>query len=419
MEDYKDKFEKHISGSSFIKLQSTLRDFIEKKAYVYRFSFQDIKQLVDMSIDLNMWDEKSIEDIWVDKQSKKQTLLHVKSFYEDLKTKPKKYKEFETTLKESKFSFVTFKKEELGLGLCPVASPKTRCCNLVTLDAVESCGFDCSYCSIQSFYNDGKIGFDKNFAQKLKNLELDPSRTYHIGTGQSSDSLMWGNKHGILEALFEFASNNPNVILELKTKSDNIAYLLKHKVPKNIICTWSINTPTIIKNEEHLSASLEKRVASARKLANKGVLVGFHFHPIIVYDDYLVEYKEVVKILLENFKPIEVVMVSFGTLTFIKPVIKRIRSRNFKSKILQMPLVDIEGKQSYPLHIKEEMFGEIYRAFTPWHKDIYFYMCMEDESLWKKVFGYEYAHNDEMELDMVSSYLKKSNRSSFLRGLEK
>jgi len=259
----------------------------------------------------------------------------------------------------------------------------------------------------KSFYNENKIGFDKNFADKLKNLKLDKNRTYHIGTGQSSDSLMWGNKHGILEALFEFARKNQNVILELKTKSDNISYLLENEVPKNILCTWSINTPTIIKNEENLSASLTQRIQSARKLADKGVLVGFHFHPIVVYENYLEEYKQTVDVLLENFKPEEVVLVSLGTLTFIKPVIKKLRSRDFKSKILQMPLENASGKQSYPLDVKEEMFKGVYDAFKPWHKDVYFYMCMEDESLWKKVFGHEYAHNDEMERDMISSYNKK------------
>ncbi len=101
------------------------------------------------------------------------------------------------------------------------------------------------------------------------------------------------------------------------------------------------------------------------------------------------------------------VLISLGTLTFIKPVIKKLRGRDFKSKILQMPLEDASGKKSYPLSIKEEMFKGVYDAFKPWHEKVYFYMCMEDESLWKKVFGYEYAHNDEMEKDMINSYLKK------------
>jgi len=408
MEHYREKFEQHISSTRFEKLEQDTQEFLRQKAYKYRLSFQDIKQLVDMSIDLKMWEEKPLHLVWRDEENKKRTLLGVKNFYKEITEKPKSYQTFQADSKtREKFSFFEYEKEELSLGSCPVASPKTRCCNLMTLDAVESCGFDCSYCSIQSFYNENKIGFDKNFADKLKNLKLDPKKTYHIGTGQSSDSLMWGNKNGILKALFSFAKENPNVILELKTKSSNISYLLENDVPKNILCTWSINTPTIITNEEHLSATLEQRIDSARALADKGVLVGFHFHPIVVYENYLSEYKEVIKILTDTFSPQEVALVSMGTLTFIKPVINKLRNRDFKSKILQMPLINASGKQSYPLHVKEEMFSEVYKAFEPWHKKVYFYLCMEDESLWQKVFGYEYAHNDEMELAMVNSYQEK------------
>lgn len=408
MEDYKTKFEKHIASTRFAKLEQKTQDFLRQKAHIYRFSFQEIKQLVDICIDLHMWQEASLELIWIDDANKKKTLLHVRNHYEKLKQEPKSYINFATKEhKREEQSFFSYAKEELSLGSCPVASPNTRCCNLLTLDAVESCGFDCSYCSIQSFYNEGKIGFDANFADKLKNLKLDPAKSYHIGTGQSSDSLMWGNKNGILEALLDFAARNPNVLLEFKTKSDNIRYLLEHDVPRNILCTWSLNTPTIITNEEHLSASLERRIKAARALADKGVLVGFHFHPIVVYENYLSEYKEVIEMLLEAFSAKEVALISMGTLTFIKPVINKLRNRDFKSKILQMPLVNANNKLSYPLELKEQMFSAIYEMFAPWHSEVYFYLCMEDASLWQKVFGYEYTNNDAMERDMLASYRQK------------
>ncbi len=407
---YKEKFEKNVKNTYFEKLDLKTKEFIKQKALKHGFSFQELKQLIDMSIDFNMWDEKRVYEIWQEKENRKKTFSHIRNVWEELKNRPKSYKEFSNSTSydhSRKISFIESDKKELGLGKCPVASPKTRCCNLMTLDAVESCGFDCSYCSIQSFYNQNQIGFDKNFAQKLKNLKLDPNKNYHIGTGQSSDSLLWGNKGGIMEALFEFASENPNVILELKSKSKNIKYLLENDVPKNILCTWSLNPTTIIENEEHLSASLDERIGSARTLADKGVLVGFHFHPIVVYENYLEEYKEIVKRLTDTFNPNEVVLVSMGTLTFIKPVIKKLRERNFKSKILQMPLIDASGKYSYPLETKLEMFKSVYDTFKPWHKEVYFYLCMEDHSLWKDVFGYEYSSNEEMEKDMIDSYKKK------------
>ncbi len=407
---FEKKFEKNITGTYFDRLDIKTQKFIKEKALKFGFSFQELKQLIEMSIDFNMWNERKIYEIWIDKENRKQVFGHIKKAWEELKNSPKSYTRFSKEVPYNhsrKISFIEIEKEEIGLGRCPVASPKTRCCNLYTLDAVESCGFDCSYCSIQSFYNENKIGFDKNFAQKLKNLKLDPNKHYHIGTGQSSDSLLWGNKEGIMDALFEFARANSNVILELKSKSKNIKYLLENDVPKNILCTWSLNPDVIVENEEHLSASLDERINSARALANKGVLVGFHFHPIVVYENYLSEYTDIAKRLTQNFKPSEVVLVSMGTLTFIKPVIKKLRQRDFKSKILQMPLVDASGKFSYPLETKIEMFKNLYEAFESWHKKVYFYLCMEDHSLWKKIFGFEYSSNDEMEKDMINSYNNK------------
>ena len=410
MNTYDSKFETSIKSTYYSKLLPQQQSFIKEKAYEHKFSFQQLRLIIQMANDFEMWGEKSIIEVWPEHIHAKVILQRITKVYEEVKNRPNSYNGFNPSVvrSEQKFKFVTKDKEGFGLGMCPVASEETRCCNLMTLDAVESCGFDCSYCTIQSFYKQDKITFDSSFTQKLKTLQLDPNRTYHIGTGQSSDSLMWGNKEGVLDALFDFARQNTNIILEFKTKSDNIKYFLDNDVPPNIICTWSLNTTTIIENEEHLAASLEKRIGSARALADKGVVVGFHFHPIVEYENYLSEYKEVYDELIETFTPDEVSLISMGTLTFIKPVIQKLRQRNFKSKILQMPFDDAAGKASYPLDIKEEMFKHAYESFKPWHKKVFFYLCMEDHSLWKKCFGYEYNTNADLERDMVSSYCQKT-----------
>ncbi len=409
MNEYIDKFNNAIKNTFFTKLTGSEQEFIKTKSLELKFSHQEIKQIVDIARDLEMWGEKGIIEIFPEHTQKKVVFTRLRKAYEEIRSKPNSYEDFElkNIPTEQKFTFKTEAKEGFGLGLCPVASEKTRCCNLLTLDAVESCGFDCSYCSIQSFYNQNTITFDSGFGDKLKNLNLDKSKTYHIGTGQASDSLMFGNREGILDSLFLFARENPNVILEFKTKSDNIKYFLENDVPSNILCTWSLNTPTIIQNEEHLTTSLNKRINSARKLANKGVKVGFHFHPIVEYENYLEEYQEVYKKLLLEFQAHEVALVSFGTLTFIKPVIKQLRDRDFKSKITQMPMTNASGKSSYPNETKVKMFKSAYESFKPWHKEVFFYLCMEEHEMWNKSFGYNYATNNDFERAMLNAYATK------------
>ena len=389
------------------------QEFIKEKNLIYHFSFQELKQIIDMAVDLKMWQESSLAELWEDKKDKKSSIAIFVQKYQKIKNKLKSYENFEIDKQKTRKIKFAHLDKKVGFGRCPVASEKTRCCNLMTLDVVESCGFDCSYCSISSFYNEDIVSFIPNLREKLDSLRIEQEKIYHIGTGQSSDSLMWGNKNGILEALFLFAKKNPNVILELKSKSDNIEYFLKHEVPKNIIVTWSLNPQVIIEKEERLTSSLSQRLKAAKKIQQKGLLIGFHFHPMIYYQNWKQDYKEIFEYLLDNFDPKLIAMISFGTLTFIKPVIKKLRKRAIKSKILQMPLVDASGKLSYPYDIKKEMFIFAYTSFKKWHNKVYFYFCMEDKKLWKDVFGFEYSTNEEFEEDMKSHYLAKIKSLQF------
>ena len=394
------------------KSQSLLSDISRQ----YRLTFQETRLLIEITRDLEMWrtdcDIASFFPIdgtsqQINKAQTKRSLAELQQYWENQKRQLNSYPEMNTQ-STVKSETITREKEHLGLGYCPVASPKTRCCNLMTLDAVENCGYGCSYCSIQSFYSDNKVYFDSSFAEKLHNLKIEPDKIYHIGTGQSSDSLMWGNSHGVLDALIEFARKHPNVILELKTKSDNIGHLLRVDFPANIICTWSLNTPAIIKNEELGSASLPARLEAARHIADKGRIIGFHFHPMVQYDRWEADYQAIFQEIQEIFKPDEVALISLGTLTYIKPVIKQIREKGGQSQILKMPLIETQGKLSYPDEIKLELFGHAYQSFSrDWQQKVFFYLCMEHQRFWNPVFGFEYESNEAFERAMKQSYLDK------------
>lgn len=402
----------------FASLSPELQVFLRQQAELLRLSMQDCRQACEIALDFQMWGGHSIIDLWPvtnttveGKARKQQVMARLQAIRKEYQKRPNQYAEDSDASKISAAAQpVSLLKPDLGLGRCPVASPRTLCCNLQTLDAVDNCGYGCSYCSIQSFFDGKKITFDEGFADKLKALRLDPEKTYHIGTGQSSDSLMWGNSHGVLDALIDFANENSNVIIELKTKSANVSHLLRarDRVGRNIICTWSLNTPTIIRHEEHGTATLAKRIAAARKVADAGYVVGFHFHPMVHYDQWQQDYAAVVESLMQNFAPDEVALVSMGTLTFIKPVLREIRGQAIPGQILKMPMVDAAGKKSYPEDIKLEMFSHLYDCFDDnWKLEVFFYLCMENAELWKPVFGFDYASNDEFETAMKAAYLRK------------
>ena len=386
-------------------------------------SFQQRKIITEFCVDMLCWKTGSLEQFYSpeklgnhnNKHSAKLLFHQLKDGYDSLKNNPKIYKS-QTNISQTSAVESTFPQEHMIpvalegniMGTCPVASDKTRCCNLQTLDVVQQCGFACSYCSIQSFYHGNQVRFIKELPNHLNNLKIDPHTLYHIGTGQSSDSLMWGNKFGLLDSLCNFATTHQNVILEMKSKSSRIDYFLQNRPPSNMVFTWSLNPTTVILHEEKGAAPLEKRLASARKIADLGCPVGFHFHPIVWYEGWQEDYTNIVTTLTEMFSPDEVVMVSLGTLTFIKSVMKRIRNRILQSSILQMPMEEISGKMSYPFEIKKDLFTSIYNSFPKqWQENVFFYMCMEDIRLWDSVFGRNYPSNEDFENDMLSCYHNK------------
>jgi len=413
-QDYATKFARIAPQTLFFKLPEATQSFLKDKAHALRLTQQELRELCQVANDLQMWKETEFESLWpAGEMPKKNVMASLRLQYLNIQNTAKSYQSFTSKDKPKavKPRLVSQLKEGLGLGYCPVASEKTRCCNLLTLDAAERCGFDCSYCSIQSFYHQNEVRFDAGFAEKLQNLKLDPHRLYHIGTGQSSDSLMWGNHNGNLAALCEFARDNPNIILEFKTKSKNIKWLLENDFPVNVLCTWSLNPQEIIDNEEHQAASLSERIKCARKIADKGRLVGFHFHPMIRYRGFEPASTEIAETLLTQFKPEEVALISMGTLTYTKDVMRTIRKRDFKSKILQMPFEKVAGKFAYPDAIKIEMFQGLYKALSRWHEKVFFYLCMEPAALWQPVFGVpDYADNAAFEAAMKRAYTEKINQ---------
>ncbi len=417
--DWKKKFNAFKDQTLFPILPEPEQRFIENLFRQYHFTFQELRQITEIARDLDMWGKGGLQ-VWlrnhpIDVEQAKGRTPRERFWQElnrrihQLKAQPKTYKGFKGSVPEkvTPAKLVDQKVKKKIFGWCPVASEKTVCCNLRTIDAVETCVFGCSYCTIQTFYKD-KVVFDADLKEKLKSIEIDPNRRIHITTGQSSDSLVWGNRNGMLDALMDFARQHQNVLLEFKTKSANISYFLEHDIPPNIQCTWSLNPQVIVENEEHYTVSLNKRLEAAYKVAQKGIKIGFHFHPMIYYDEWETAYPQIARRIMAMFKPESVLFISMGSVTMIKPVIKQIRRLGFKTKILQMEFVpDPHGKWTYPDEIKIRMFKTMHQAFTPWHDKVFFYLCMEKAAIWQGSFGYVYQSNNAFEQALLNNAFKK------------
>jgi spore photoproduct lyase len=408
---YEEKLAGMQDDTLLTALASETQAYVRQVAIEYRFTFQEVRMVSQAARDLEMWREGGLREIWEEaeaalsvagRERKKALLRELDLRMAELASDEKAYPEDPMVRPERRAVRLEESATERALfGRCAAYSDRTVCCGLHTIDAVMGCAFSCSYCTIQTFYGD-VAEMQADLAERLREIELDPDRLYHIGTGQASDSLVWGDRGGVLDALLGFAAENPNVLLELKTKSDNFDALLARDIPANVVCSWSLNTDTIIRNEEHGAAALSRRLLAAQSVAESGCRVGFHFHPMVHYRGWADEYGDVAARLISVFSPAQVAFVSMGSMTFIRPVVQQIRRRGGETKVLQMPMVpDPHGKLTYPEDLKIEMFRHLYGAFDPWPNEVFFYLCMETAQVWEAVLGRSYKTNDLFERDFA------------------
>jgi len=430
MPDYSHKLDRLQDQTLLGRLDPASRIFVRDVATAYRFTFQELRRVAEAARDLEMWREQPLALWWrraesavggAGRERKKLLLERLDEHLRLLRSAENRYPE--QGLAPPPRRFVRFAEADSGgkvFGRCPAYSEHTVCCGLYTIDAVRGCPFGCSYCTIQTFYGE-TAELEANLADKLDAVELDPDRLYHVGPGQASDSLVWGNRGGLLDALLGFAHKHPNVVLELKTKSDNVRPLLENNggrrdIPSNVVCSWSLSPDTVIRNEEHGTASLERRLAAARLVADRGLRIGFHFHPMVAYDAWRQDYAAIAQEILDRFTTDEVAFISMGAPTFIRPVVQEIRRRGGETKILQANLTaDHHGKLTYPDEIKRELYRHLYGCLEPWHDRGFFYLCMETDSMWRETLGWAFSTNQEFERAFAEHCLRQKARITTVR----
>jgi spore photoproduct lyase len=390
------------------------------------FSFQQLRTAASWMLDARMWEELSVREILSRELSAWETLPEQgrngpqardrifaagREAHALLTARPKQFK---PAPEPERLPTLRYEEQELKgriFKLCPAASERAVCCNLQVLNVTANCAMACSYCVLQTHYEEPVVSLPSNLKAKLAEIRLNPERRYRISTGEYSDSLLVGNRNNILGDLCDFARAHPNAVIEFKTKTANVGWMLLNPIPANVCCSWSLNPQLVIENEEHRTASLSKRLDAARAAADRGIRVGFHLHPMMWYEGWEEQYAALIGELIRRFDPGEVLWVSLGTVTLLKGFVQDFRGKYSHSKLLQMDLEETpDGKLTYPFDVREALYRNALSALEPWKGKVFQYMCMEHRPMWEAVMGFAYPNMGEFDAVFNDSVFPKLAR---------
>jgi spore photoproduct lyase len=266
------------------------------------------------------------------------------------------------------------------------------CCGYKIINVMINCPLDCSYCILQTYLNNPCLTlypeFTRIFGEIDEILDAHPHRIFRFGTGELGDSLALDGIVRFADEAVPFFSTKKNAIFELKTKATAVDHLLDLDHGGRTVCSWSLNPPTIIGGEEHGTPPLEERLRAARRCADAGYVLGFHFDPLITYPGWEDDYRRVLDLLFEHIDPRRVIWVSLGALR-CPPALKHVAQERFPaSRIFSGELIRGEdGKLRYLKPIRTALYRHMVSLLRSYDADLFIYFCMERGDVWHEVFG--------------------------------
>jgi spore photoproduct lyase len=187
-----------------------------------------------------------------------------------------------------------------------------------------------------------------------------------------------------------FFAKRQNAVLELKTKSGVIDNLRRLEHGGNTVVSWSLNSSLIMAREEIRAASLSERLEAARRCAQWGYRLAFHFDPIVLYPGWQAGYEESIVRLFQEVPASAIAWISLGALRYL-PKLKEIALRRFPDTGIycQESVVGLDGKLRYFRKTRIELYRYLVERLTRRaDPSTCIYFCMESDEIWGEVMGF-------------------------------
>ena len=335
------------------------------------------------------------ENIYVEEAARNSALAQrLKALYPEIKVQS--IKNLKTYRKQNPGSGLDPKKRDIFVALrkwdlikpCP-CTKNVVACGYHIINIGFGCPYDCSYCYLQQYANFPGIILDSDISAHLvaaeSYIQARPGRKIRVGTGEFADSLALDHITEYSKELVPFFAGQ-NAVLELKTKSDNIGNLLGLEHKGNTVISWSLNPQVLANTEEIGAASLAQRLEAAKKCAAAGYGIGFHFDPVIHYEGWEKDYKEVVNAMFDAVK--YPAWISIGALRFHRTLKDVIEQRFPGSGYIYGELaLGEDNKMRYYQGLRKDIFDKMSGWIKQRNQNSLVYLCMEDAEMWSSVLG--------------------------------
>ncbi len=271
----------------------------------------------------------------------------------------------------------------------PIKDTDVICPHFVELKWANGCNFDCAWCYLNGtlrFRPRGKAPYlkdaDKIVAhiKEYLNAEINPSL---LNSGELADSLVYeGNGFSLTKNIIPmFKTQNKHRLLVL-TKSTNIKSLLKSESQKSVVVSFSVNASQVSKRWERKSPSPDKRISSAKTLAEAGYQVRLRIDPMVPTRYWKKNYSDLIDLIYSNLEPTRI---TFGTLRGLQSTINNCRDTSWTQHLSERSNWGLKASDE----IRLKMYTLLFDKVREYDDKCQMAMCKEAIGIWKQI-GLDY-----------------------------
>lgn len=166
--------------------------------------------------------------------------------------------------------------------------------------SLMGCLYDCDYCYLQGLYPSANTVLFVNLEEAFEQLFPHLSEETLVATSYDTDTLAVEALSGQTSQWLNFASAQPNLHLEIRTKSANFRAIDDHLPNPRVTLAWTLSPQEIVDRYEHGTPSLPHRLKAANEAIRAGWKVRLCIDPVIYTDGFEMLYPALIETVFQT-----------------------------------------------------------------------------------------------------------------------
>lgn len=207
-----------------------------------------------------------------------------------------------------------------------------------------NCIYDCEYCYLQGMYPSANIVVFVNLLDIFQEVhQLLQKHPVYLCISYDTDLLALEPMLGIVHQWIDFINKEPDLTVELRTKSANLASILDTKPNQRLILAWTVSPEAIASKFEHHAPSLNSRIKNIQLAMELGYPVRLCFDPMIYVNDWKEQYHQLVEQLASSIDFGKLSDISLGVFRISAEYMSKMRKQRPDSVVVNYPYENDNG----------------------------------------------------------------------------